>query len=134
MAIGATVEREVQGRRQIAEEFGRQVVRLVQDPDGQNLLGVGQIDDARLELAPELRTQMRRGDAEGEGEAAVPIEGALGTAGAAGGVPGLRWRQCASASRSSGVDSLMRLAASPSMPTTSPLCGSTTSQTRLPLS
>jgi hypothetical protein len=29
-------------------------VRLVQDPDGQDLLGVGQFADARLEFAPQL--------------------------------------------------------------------------------
>jgi hypothetical protein len=49
---------------QIAKELGRQVVCLVQDPDGQDLLGVGQLEDACLEFAPQLRAPARRGDAE----------------------------------------------------------------------
>ncbi|KVD62459.1 hypothetical protein WI87_00015 [Burkholderia ubonensis] len=51
----AGVEGEVQERREITEELGRQVLRLIDDPQGQDLLAVGQFGDAQLELAPKTR-------------------------------------------------------------------------------
>jgi hypothetical protein len=69
-----TVEGEVQERREVAKELGRQIVRFVQDPEWQDLLGIGQLEDARFEFAPELRPAERRRDAEREGEASIQIE------------------------------------------------------------
>jgi hypothetical protein len=51
----ARIEGEVEESREIAEELGRQILRLVENPQRQELLAVGQLMDMRLDVAPQLR-------------------------------------------------------------------------------
>ena len=56
----ARIEGEVEKSGEIAEEFGRQILSLVEDPDRQKLLGVGQMMDMRLDVAPQLGAAITR--------------------------------------------------------------------------
>ena len=72
----ARVEGEVQERGEVAEELGRQVLRLVDDPQRRDLLGVDQFVHAQLDVAPQLRTPVARLEPECARQAAVDVDAA----------------------------------------------------------
>src|SRR3979409_2773279 len=56
----ARVEGEVQEGGEVAEELGRQVLRLVDDPHRSDLTGVDELLNALLDEAPALRAAIAR--------------------------------------------------------------------------
>src|SRR3546814_9138571 len=65
----ARVEREVEEGREVAEEFRRQVLCFVDDPQRRQLLAVDQLVYPVLDVAPQLRTAVGRLDAQGARQA-----------------------------------------------------------------
>ena len=72
----ARVKGEVQECGEVAEEPGRQVLRLVDDPQRRDLLGVDELVHAQLDVAPELRAPVARLQAQGARQAAVDVDAA----------------------------------------------------------
>ena len=68
------IEGEVQERGEVAEELGRQVLRLVDDPQRRDLLGVDEFVHAQLDVAPQLRPSVARLQAQGARQAAVDVD------------------------------------------------------------
>jgi len=56
----AGVEGEVEEGREVFEELHRQVLRFVDDPEGQQVLAVDLLEDPGLEVAPELGAAVGR--------------------------------------------------------------------------
>src|SRR3546814_20180378 len=69
----ARVEREVEEGREVAEEFRRQVLCFVDDPQRRQLLAVDQLVYPVLDVAPQLRTAVGRLDAQGARQATVEV-------------------------------------------------------------
>ena len=65
---------QLQERGEVAEELGRQVLRLVNDPQRRHLLGVDEFGHAQLDVAPELRAPVARLQAQGARQAAVDVD------------------------------------------------------------
>src|SRR3546814_9984061 len=74
----ARVEREVEEGREVAEEFRRQVLCFVDDPQRRQLLAVDQLVYPVLDVAPQLRTAVGRLDAQGARQATVAVGTAEG--------------------------------------------------------
>lgn len=70
----AGIEGEVQERGEVAEELGRQILRLVDDPQGQDLLAVGQFGDTQFELAPQAGVPVVRFKPEYAGKRLVQVD------------------------------------------------------------
>jgi len=73
---GVRIEGEVQEGGEVAEELGRQVLRLVDDPQRRDLLGVDQFVHAQLDVAPELGAPVARLQPQGAGQTAVDVDAA----------------------------------------------------------
>ena len=70
----AGVEGEVQERGEVAEELGRQVLCLVDDPYRQDLLAGSELVDAQLQITPQIRAPVARLEPECSSKRAVQVD------------------------------------------------------------
>lgn len=68
------VEGEVQEGRQIAEEFGGEVLGFVENPNRQAMFLLGEILDAFFDVPPQLRASKRGFESESQSEVAIQVE------------------------------------------------------------
>ncbi|TLD46012.1 MAG: hypothetical protein FAZ92_01714 [Accumulibacter sp.] len=72
----ARIESEVEKGREVTEEVGRQILCLIEDPHRQELLGIRQMMDVRLDLPPQQRPAITRREAERLRQTTIQIEAA----------------------------------------------------------
>lgn len=68
------VEREVQEGREVAEELDREILGLVEDPNGQTVLFFGKVLDAFFDVPPQLCASKGGFESECQSQIAIQVE------------------------------------------------------------